>query len=284
MNRQSLIFCLFAFFSVCFASFYTSTANAGSQQTPNAVHKPEDIAAFAKSVEKYAASQGARAFIIARVGRPTEDLPKGIHYTHTAIAVYSAITLQNGEVVNGYAIHNLYQDNSDKSKSVLMTDYPVDFFWGAYELKAGVVIPTQALQSKIIAAINEGKNKTLHNPKYSVLASPFNSMYQNCTEHTLDVINAAIYDTTNKAQLKLNATAHFDAQRVRTNRFKLFLGATFMDDVTTRDHKGRVKTATFTSIANYLNKFELSEQALTLRPTTSQDTPHGLDVSVLSSL
>ncbi|MDT0596294.1 DUF2145 domain-containing protein [Glaciecola petra] len=284
MNRKSVILCLVTFFSVSFAALNSGSAHAGSQQTPSAMHQPEEIAVFAKSVEKYAASKGARAFIIARVGRPAEDLPKGIQYTHTAIAVYSAITLQSGEIVNGYAIHNLYQDSDDKSRSVLMTDYPVDFFWGAYELKAGIVIPTPALQSKLIAAINEGKNKTLHNPKYSVLASPFNSMYQNCTEHTLDVINAAIYNTTNTAQIKLNTSAHFDAQRVHTSRFKLFLGATFMDDITTRDHKGRVKTATFTSIANYLDKFDLSEQVATLRPSNKPNKPYALDVTGLSSL
>jgi hypothetical protein len=74
-------------------------ANAGSQQAAKIQHEPKDIVAFSKGVEKYAAARGARAFIIARVGRPVEDLPKGIFYTHTAIAIYSAITLDNGRVV-----------------------------------------------------------------------------------------------------------------------------------------------------------------------------------------
>ncbi|MFT6268657.1 MAG: hypothetical protein ACJAVV_001472 [Alphaproteobacteria bacterium] len=241
-----------------------SNANAGSQQAAKIQHKPEEIVAFSKGVEKYAAAKGARAFIIARVGRPVNDLPKGIFYTHTAIAVYSAITLDDGSVVNGYAIHNLYQNADDKTKSQLITDYPVDFFWGAFNLTAGIVIPRPEIQQQLITLIANGDNKKLHNPKYTVLASPFNSMYQNCTEHTLDMLNAAIYKTTNAAQLKANAQAHFDAQRVKTNRFKLMLGSALMKDVTTRDHKGKVRTATFTSIAKYLQKYDLAEHAVTL--------------------
>jgi hypothetical protein len=262
-SRKTFISALLA--CICISIVFSSTnVLAGSQQQVQAQHEPEDVAAFAKSVEKYAASQGARAFIIARVGRPVEDLPKGISYTHTAIAVYSAITLSSGEVVNGYAIHNLYQDADNKKRSTLITDYPVDFFWGAYELTAGIVIPKPHIQDKLIELIANGDNYTLHNPKYTVLASPFNSMYQNCTEHTLDLLNAAIYDTTNIKQIKVNTKAHFNAQRVRTNRFKLMLGSAFMDDITTRDHRGKVRTATFTSIANYLTQYDLAQHAVTL--------------------
>jgi hypothetical protein len=243
---------------------WAGQVNAGSQQSAQIQHKVEDVVSFAKGVEKYAAAKGARAFIIARVGRPTDDLPKGIFYTHTAIAVYSAITLDNGSIVNGYAIHNLYQDAEDKRKSSLITDYPVDFFWGAHELKAGIIIPTPEIQQQLISLISKGDNHKLHNSKYTVLASPFNSLYQNCTEHTLDMLNAAIYQTTNVAQLKANAQAHFQAQRVHTSRFKLMLGSALMKDVTTRDHKGKVRTATFTSIAKYLQKYDLASHTFTL--------------------
>ena len=46
---------------------------AGSQANKQAVIAPEKIVKFAKDVEKYAAAHGARAFIIARVGRPEKD-------------------------------------------------------------------------------------------------------------------------------------------------------------------------------------------------------------------
>ncbi len=237
------------------------TANAGSNQVAEARFKAEQIAKFAKDVEKYAASKGARAFIISRVGQPKSKLPKGIDFTHTAIAVYSEITLNDGKKVKGYAIHNLYQNEKNSGKSSLVTDYPVDFFWGAHELKAGIIIPTPAQQQKIIEVIASGKNKLLHNPKYSLVANPFNNRYQNCTEHTLNVINAAIYQTTDMKQLKANTEAYFEPQRVHVSRFKLSLGSMLADGITTKDHKGKVRTASFGTIAKYLTKYQLATPA-----------------------
>ena len=238
----------------------TTFAFAGSNQATEAKFKPEQIAKFAKDVEKYAAKKGARAFIISRVGQPKSKLPKGIDFTHTAIAVYSEITLSDGKKVNGYAIHNLYQDSKDGSKSSLVTDYPVDFFWGAHQLKAGIIIPTPELQTKLIEIIASGKNKLLHNPKYSLIANPFNNKYQNCTEHTLNVINAAIYQTTDMRQLKANTKAYFEPQKVKVSRFKLALGGLFADSVTTKDHKGKIKTTSFGSIGKYLMKYNLATE------------------------
>ena len=236
---------------------------AGSQANKQAVIEPEKIVKFAKDVEKHAAAQGARAFIIARVGRPAKDLPKGIHYTHTAIAVYSNIQLTNGETAQGYAIHNLYQLEGQPNRSQLVQDYPVDFFWGAQTLKAGIIIPSDEIQTRLIELIASGKNADLHNPKYSVIANPMNSKLQNCTEHTLDLVNAAIYQSTDITQLKANTRAHFTAQRVKTSRFKLMFGAMFMDDVTTKDHKGKIATATFGSIYNYLDQYQLTKHGVT---------------------
>jgi hypothetical protein len=237
---------------------------AGSQANKQSVIESEKIIKFAKDVEKYAAENGARAFIIARVGRPEKDLPKGIHYTHTAIAVYSNIQLSNGETAQGYAIHNLYQVDGKPNRSQLVQDYPVDFFWGAQRLKAGIIIPSDEIQTRLIDLIASGKNTDLHNPKYSVISNPMNSQLQNCTEHTLDLINAAIYQSTDIAKIKANTRAHYTAQRVRTSRFKLMFGSMLMDDVTTKDHHGKIATATFGSIHNYLDQYQLSKHSVTL--------------------
>ena len=248
---------------------FSFTAFAGSQQVKEARFSPEEIAKFAKNVEKYAAKQGARAFIIARVGQPTNKLPKGIEYTHTAIAVYSQITLSNGDKVKGYAIHNLYQSAKDSGKSSLVTDYPVDFFWGAYELKAGIIIPTPELQAKIVDVISSGQNRLLHNPNYSLVANPFNNTYQNCTEHTLDIINAAIYQNSDIDRLKASAKAYFEPQKVHVSRFKLAMGSLFSEGVSLKDHERSVETASFSAIARYLESYELASPKIVFQPETS---------------
>jgi len=244
--------------------FYTQLTHAGSAQD-NAITLPiEQVEVFAKQVEHYAAGQGARAFIIARVGRPESELPKGIKFTHTAVALYSEISLDSGEKVKGYAIHNLYQKAGQGDKSELVIDYPVDFFWGVSALKAGIIIPNADVQQRIIDVIASGKDKQLHNENYSVIANPFNNDFQNCTEHTLNIINAGIYQTTDIKMLKSSAEQHFQAQRVKINPLKLLLGNIFVDDVSTKDHRGKVKTTTFSTIGQYLRDNDLLAKAVVL--------------------
>lgn len=246
---------------VCILLYLTlvlmAPVNAGSQNKKNANFSPDALSGFAKGVEKIAAKEGARAFIIARIGRPEKDLPKGISFTHTAVAIYSNITTDSGDIVRGYAVYNLYQDSKDPGLSHLIQDYPVDFYAGAATLKAGIIVPDINIQLALVDLINSGDYKKLHNPAYSVIANPHNDRRQNCTEFTLDMVNAAIYHTTDVKRLKINAKNWFEPQPVTMSRFKLSLGGLFSSGVTTRDHDGKIKTATFMSIARYLQQNEL---------------------------
>jgi hypothetical protein len=255
----------FTLLCLMFSLSLTTTANAGSREGEvNQQLNAEQLMDFAKLVEKTAAQHGARVFLLGRVGRASDQLPQGIEYTHTALAVYSMITTGEGKQVPGYAIYNLYQKNQTPSQSELVIDYPFNFFAGAAELKAGIAIPTPAVQKRLLALIASGEYHTLHNPNYSVLANPFNSQFQNCTEFTLDLINAAIYQTKNILQLKANAKAYFKPQQLKVSGLKLKIAAIFMDDLTLDDHKSKIKTATFSSIVGYLaeNSLLLHQQVI----------------------
>jgi hypothetical protein len=229
-------------------------AIAGSQADSEPNFEPQKIAAFAKQVERELAAKGARVFIIARVGRPQGDLPSGIKYTHTAFGVYSTIKTRDGRTLPGYAIYNLYQRAGEPAVSDLVTDYPVDFFMGVHDLRAGIIIPKPELQRRLLNVIGSHTYKSLHNPKYSVIANPFDTTFQNCTEHTLDVINAAIYQTDDRKQLKANSKAHFEAQKINMSPIKLMLGSLLTPGVSLGDHEGIVQTSTFTTIARYLER------------------------------
>lgn len=250
------------YYLVLICAFFAKAAFAGSQQPQTAQLPAKAISIFAKKVEKYAASQGARAFILARRGQAKSELPKGIHYTHSALAIYSNITLENGEIAKGYAIYNLYQDSERKDKSALVTDYPVDFFWAVPELTTGIIIPSYELQTRLVEAIEQGNHSLLHNPNYSLISNPFSNEYQNCNEHLLDVVNSAIYSTTEQAQIKANTKAYFKPQRVHMSRAKLALGSFFTEGVTTKDHGRKIFTTTFTSIARYLSSYGLTQSVV----------------------
>lgn len=240
-------------------------ANAGSRQSDDEMHfAVETIASFAKKVERVAASKGARVFIVARVGSPPSELPPSVRFTHVGLAVYSEITTENRQTVPGYAIYNLYQRADDPDVSELITDYTLDFFAFVHELKAGIAIPNARLQRRLLKMIASGSYRDFHNPNYSILANPFNNLYQNCTEYTLDMINAAIYETDNREQIKVNALAYFDPQRIGVSPIKLLLGQLLTQDIKTADHEDDIEIATFTTIAKYLEKYGLLEEHLTV--------------------
>lgn len=258
---------LFLTITLLFFTFPLSSAFAGGSQRGGQLHyEPEKILKFAKKVERVLAKRGVRVAIIARVGQPKNKLPKGISFTHTAIAVYSKITTAGGKKVPGYAIYNLYQRADKPEISDLIQDFPLDFFAGVSVLEAGVIIPVPELQKRLLAILSSPTYRELHNPHYSVIANPFTLDLQNCTEHTLDIITAAIYETSDINVIKANEKAYFEPQNIKVNPVKLLLGSMFVADVTTSDHPGAPVTSTFTTIGNFLTRYDAVTEILTITP------------------
>jgi hypothetical protein len=242
----------------------TGFSSSSSQATEVAHFKPEQIIAFAKKIERTLADKGARVAILARMGRPVAELPEGMHFTHVGFAVYSQITTADGRNVPGYAIYNLYQQDDRPDVSDLIQDFPVDFFAGIAQLEAGIIIPSADLQQRLLDVIASPIYKALHDPHYSVIANPFTLGRQNCTEFVLDVVNAAIYQTSDIKVIKANEQAYFTAQPVNVNPFKLMLGSMFSAEVSTSDQPGPPVTATFEKIGEYLQKYDSGSAVLTV--------------------
>jgi hypothetical protein len=246
-----------------YAATFSSNGNTGNDP----VHfKADQIVRFAKQVEKTLAAKGARVAIIGRIGRPASELPEGMHYTHAAFAVYSDITTSDGRHLPGYAMFNEYQINEHPDTSALVQDYPVDFFAGVAELKAGVIIPSAELQKRLLEVIASPTYKALHEPRYSAIANPFTLGRQNCTEFVLDVVNAAIYQTDDIRVIKANEKAFFVAQPVNVNPLKLMLGSMFSSEVSLSDQPGPPVTATFERIADYIKKYDEGSQVFEIVP------------------
>lgn len=244
------------------AGFSSASSQAGEE-----IHfTPEQIIKFAKKVEKTMAAKGARVAILARMGRPRSELPEGMHFTHVAFAVYSEITTNDGRKVPGYAIYNLYQESDHPDISELVQDFPVDFFAGVAELEAGIIVPSPELQKRLLETIGSSNYAKLHDPHYSVIASPYTLGRQNCTEFVLDVVNSSIYQTNDINKIKANEKSYFIAQKVNVNPFKLMLGSMFSSEVSTSDQEGTPVTATFETIGEYLKKYDVGSEVLTVLP------------------
>ncbi|WP_458791713.1 DUF2145 domain-containing protein [Yoonia sp. MH D7] len=241
-------------------------SQAGSSAAGNSVLPQGEVATFANRVQNDLAARGANVAIVSRMGRDPAQMPDGILYTHLGIWVYSTITDAQGNRGQGYRVYNLYQRENDRTRSDLVQDSPADFFAGAQRLDAGVIIPTPALQRKIIATINSPTYAALHNPRYSVLANPRTSQYQNCTEHTLDVLIASIYGINDIPQIKANITAYFEPQTVDVGGLKRALASMASPAMNTDDHGPTIGTATFGSVSRFLENYNLAKEVYRITP------------------
>lgn len=258
MNRIHAIF-----FAIVIA-LMPALARAGSSEAGAPILPADKVAAFAAHVETELAARGAHVAIVARTGRDPNVLPEGIDYTHVAYWVYSQNTRADGSVYYGYRVYNLYQTSDDETRSSLVQDSPADFFAGAWKLDAGVIVPDARLQKKILGVISSPTYAALHNANYSVLANPRTTRFQNCTEHTLDVMMAAIYQTGDRAQIKANISAYFEPQPIQLGGLKRTLASVASGALTTADHGRQVGTATFGSIARFMERNDLAAQVVRL--------------------
>ncbi len=226
----------------------------------------EQVIALAKKVEQALAQRGARVAIIGRIGRPPEQMPEGMYYTHAAFAVYSDITTQDDRHLKGYATFNEYQSDAEPDTSSLVQDYPVDFYASVARLEAGVIIPSPELQRRLLEVIASPTYAALHESSYSAIANPYTLGKQNCTEFVLDVIQAAIYGTSDLRVIKAQSRQFFQGQTVHVNGFKLLLGSLFSREISLSDHPTLPPvTATFETLARYLQQYDQAE-FFTLKP------------------
>jgi hypothetical protein len=214
-------------------------------------------AAFSKQIELALAERGARLAIVFRAGRARDDLPEGIRYTHGGFFVYQPLQSVDGsESFDGYAVYHLYAGDpsgeSDPRSSFLAQDFPIDFTLPMHEREAGIIIPSPALQRRILAVMASEDYQALHHENYSLLSNPHDAEFQNSNEFMLDVIAAALWETTDREQLKVNLAAHFQPARVRLNMFERMFGPIVDRRVEFGDHNGRVYTTTFRSMADFL--------------------------------
>ncbi|MBY9068274.1 DUF2145 domain-containing protein [Hyphomonas sp. WL0036] len=257
------------------ATVYTPPALAfdSSQSGPADHFTAEDAARFSKDIETTLAQKGARVAMVFRAGAPRADLPEGFNYTHGAFWVYQPVNLPDGRQVMGYSVYNLYHGNGEdlpKDRSELVTDFPFDFVSGSRADDVGIIIPSPEVQKRLYDVIGSPTYEALHVPGYSLIANPADARYQNCTEFMLDVLSSAVWQTDNYEQIKVNLGAYFKASPVKEARgLKRFLAPIADNRLKTDDHSGKVKTATYESIAAFMETYGYSSEVFTLTHNAS---------------
>ncbi len=246
-------------------------SDSGSGAATTATHfTPENAASYSKQIERSLAANNARLAIVFRAGRSRDKLPEGIAYTHGSFWVYQTLQLTDGSQMQGYVSHNLYHGDGEtlpRTQSYLTTDFPYEFINAAAEEDVAIIIPTPEMQRRIMTMMTNGDYEAMHDPDYSLIASPYNDLYQNCTEFLLDVTAAAAWETTDYAQIKANLTAHFNASRVKTGPLQRMFGPIADERLKTRDHRGKpIQTATYASLSTFMFDNDLATQTYVLSP------------------
>ena len=204
--------------------------------------------------------------ILARAGRPREELPPGIAYTHVAFAVFEPVRTGTGAIAHTYTVYNLYQGDAGRSdRSYLAQDFTHDFLAGSLEPDIAVCVPVPDLQRRILAVLRSPAYAALHNPAYNLAANPAVDRFDNCVTHTLKICVAAIYGTADRTRIYGNIRAYFQPTAVHLGPLRT-LGSTFLTALSREDiDPAGLRTATYESLHAFLAANGLVQTAFTLR-------------------
>ncbi len=249
----------------------SSVTDSGFSARGSVAHLTDEQAvAFAKQIEDDLAARQARLALVFRTGRPRSALPEGISYTHGAFWAYVPLTLADGTQTHGYAVYNLYHGDGTtlpRDQSYLAQDFPIDFVRGTAVDDVGVIVPSPEMQRRIMQVMASPAYEQMHVESYSLISNPLDPRHQNCNEFMLDVIGSAAWETTDYAQIKANLRQHFRPTRVRVNLFERAIGPMTDVRVKTDDHRGRVATATYESMADFMQRTGLMQASYVLQRT-----------------
>lgn len=220
---------------------------------------------LATKVETILVEKRVQVALLARMGRPQAEMPAGMHFTHVGFVVNTAASSQETQTASRYITYNMYQQEDRPDVSALEQDTPLAFFAHVAELEAGLIIPSPGLQKRLLTVIHSASYQALHDPRYSLIANPYTLGKQNCTEFVLDVISAALYQTTDIQQIKTREQTHFTAQRIHVSPFRLYLAALFKAEISLSDQSDPPVTATFETIGSFLQQNDTQTERLTVR-------------------
>jgi hypothetical protein len=260
----------------------TFAAHAGQACTEKQLSPDEVRAALtlALDVEQALDRAGAHVAIVARAGR---DLTRyGLRYSHVAFAwrdhPRGAWTMV--EELNACGT----------SESALFDDGFGDFFLDdmfAYE--ATIVVPSPTVQRRIGALLAARAGGRLHEPRYSLVAYPWSTRYQNSNQWVLETTAAALADD---VPGRAEAQAWLRAERFRPATIHVSaverLGAewtranvAFDDHPLDRRIAGAIDVVTADSVLAFVRRIDPDATAITLSvgrpmavpPASAYDAP-----------
>jgi hypothetical protein len=249
-----------AFLTIVLAvSFFCGTgASAGTpcEEVAASAGSLQKALELARRVTATLEDNGGQVALIARVG---QDLSKyNLRFSHLGFAV------RNHPDGKWAIVHDLNLCGTDVSQLYIQgvgNFFSDDLF--AYE--AGIMLLPAEVQSKLEKVlVSAAQVKRLHEPKYSVVAYPFSTLYQNSNQWALEVLASVMAPegdvaTRTEAQKWLKA-AGFEPTLLKIPAMTRLGGRMFKANIAFNDHpdeyrwSDRIYAVTVDSMFDFLRK------------------------------
>ena len=200
-------------------------------------------------------ASGAQVALIARVG---QDLSRqGLRYSHMAYV------WRDHPKGRWLVVHELNECGT--AQSALYDEGLGNFFFDVFAHEAAILIPSPQSQARIVAMLASPAARTLHSPRYNMLAYAFSTQYQNSNQWVLETYAASASEfpvaDRGKAQqwLKLAGyapiTVHVPtAQRLGARLFRA--NVEFDDHPFGRRAAGQIDTVTVESVMRFVKQVD----------------------------
>jgi len=219
---------------------------------PVTAHKALQLALHTRDALE---TSGAEVALVGRVGR---DMSKhGLRYSHMALALRDHpkgrwfLTHMLNEC--GTAVSSLYDEGLGNF-----------FLDDVFDFEAIVVIPSRALQARLLAVAATPLPLALHQPNYSLIAHPYSARHQNSNQWVLEQIAAAMappgaVTRRMEAQHWLRASGYAPSEirvaPIERIGARLFASNVYFDDHTSEEMRaGRYQAVTVESVMHFVEQ------------------------------
>lgn len=124
----------------------------------------------------------ARVAIVARVG--SDQSRRGVRYTHVAFA-------QRDHAKGRWTVTHMLNHCGEESAEIYDEGLANFFLDDLFVMEARVIVPSESLQTRLLETIRSPLKRELFEPRYSLIANPWEIRFQNSNNWAIELIAAA---------------------------------------------------------------------------------------------
>jgi len=261
LTTKLIIALVLAFIIAVFGyGWHIRTVYAGyvaSTDSGDAVFPQETLEDYGQQILDELTRKNVKLAIVSRAGQTRDKLPEGVMFTHSAFFRRNA--------AGGYDVYNLYHGEEDRLRSSLVTDTSADFLRLLQERDSGILIPDETMQGLLFDFLESPAYSAVHQADYSLISNPFDLRWQNCNELMLYAIAAAIWDTTDRAQLRDKLAETITPTELKVSKLRRHFGPMIDERLILDDHGDKVLTTTFGTLTQLFEVTNRLEESYVLK-------------------